>query len=243
MNDEALSLSSLRVPPRRGFTLIELLVVIAVIAILIALLFPVAGRMFENAKLAQCQGNLRQIGIGMNGFIADNGGKYPLARSYTERGTGWEGPFWSDRIEPYTESESAEHLKHQGRTGESIFYCPSFPRHHGISDYGVNPRVILHPNHEDKEDSRGLPAVRVQRPAGTVLAVDSGRLWQDTGELIGGWSLPNGWIVNPPEDPLTTNGPQPVHNGQLNVLFCDGRVESMSYPQLLDLHPEAFEVD
>ena len=47
--------------PRRGFTLIELLTVIAIIAILVALLFPVFNAARESARKSQCISNLHQI--------------------------------------------------------------------------------------------------------------------------------------------------------------------------------------
>jgi prepilin-type N-terminal cleavage/methylation domain-containing protein/prepilin-type processing-associated H-X9-DG protein len=62
---------------REGFTLIELLVVIAIIAILAALLFPVFNIARNKAHAAQCQSNLKQIGLAIAMYSSDYDDRFP----------------------------------------------------------------------------------------------------------------------------------------------------------------------
>lgn len=57
---------------KRAFSLIELLVCCAVIALLIGLLLPAAGRARNTAQSLQCLSNVRQLGTGWNLYAHDH---------------------------------------------------------------------------------------------------------------------------------------------------------------------------
>ncbi len=106
----------------RGFSLVELIVVIGLIGLLTALLLPALASSREQAKMIQCQSNLRQIGQAL----------FEYANVYKGSLPSWSGwNVYPDGSSPEDEAGLAwteELALTFGQKPDSAIYnCPSFP--------------------------------------------------------------------------------------------------------------------
>lgn len=68
----------------RGMGLLQLIVVVSIVAILMALLFPILGTAREEGRLVKCTSHLRRIYIASIAFAYDHDGKLPPALGRAE---------------------------------------------------------------------------------------------------------------------------------------------------------------
>lgn len=168
---------------RRAFTLIELLVVIAIIAILAAILFPVFAQAKAAAKKTAALSNVKQMGVGLQMYNADNDDGYPTWSDYqgvysNRNGTMTGIPipadtvanYWDAHLNPYVKSGDPASGNYGG-----LWHSPSATRNEKSRSYGMGYYFTYAKDSASPWYFRWLNANQIAYPAGLVFAGDSDR--------------------------------------------------------------------
>jgi prepilin-type processing-associated H-X9-DG protein len=204
-----------------GFTLVELLVTITIIITLAALSLMGFSKIREGSRRAMSLGQLRQLGIGMTTFAAENNGYLPMSR----RG----GTYWPTLIHPYLSSEvflrpGSKNLPASPSQPEGYFGGVSALTATGlpirwnyiINGGGANLPFYEAPGSEGNSDNaRGYARsyASLQQPEKTVFMAEGKE---------GNWWFNNAGAI--------TNSPRIYRwkNGTSNVLFGDGSTRNLN---------------
>lgn len=214
-----------------GFTLLELLVVVATIAILVALLLPVISRAKGKAQRIECISNLHQLGIGLQNFVAENHAYPSLIGPTNSINPG----FWASQLESGGFGDS-------GQITNFIFHgiwrCPSAPammdvpnENEEFCSYGYNVYGVAWPGNATNALGLhggfaagatlipGYPGFAPVRESEVVAPADMMAIGDS---IVGGLVFERIGLGY-----LNKNGrAMRRHQGRVNILFCDGHVES-----------------
>lgn len=209
----------------------ELLVVIAVIAVLIALLLPALSRAKAKAQNMRCVGNLHQLGIGLQTFLANNHGYISW---YAKAGEDYPGT-WINQMELYGLGiyKPATNFFNVG-----VWRCPSAQFGAWLKGLSTDAEAAYYAYNSfglgnNRTNSLGLSGHFLSDSDVYVPVRESEVIVPSDMMAIGDSFAGDVGLMRENLDYLKGEGNTVArHQGRANVVFCDGHVESPTLQSL-----------
>ncbi|HWL53720.1 MAG TPA: H-X9-DG-CTERM domain-containing protein [Chthoniobacteraceae bacterium] len=208
----------------RAFSLTELLVVIALLLVLAVIAIPASRQATLISRRSRCAGNLREIGALMFLYLNDHQGVFPpgATAKYKPDGERSGTDYWTTYL-----------IRNAALKDLRCFICPSVDKTkvqpdllknrggHGYTSYAYN-RYGVGNGVSDKHRPARLS--KIDEPGKLLMLFD----YETPTQPYVGWYLAARSQAQEDWDFYADR-----HGGRVNVLFCDGHVESLNREQML----------
>lgn len=194
----------------------ELLVVVALIGILATLVVPSINRMMESSMRSKSSSNLRQLHNYVMSYVADNNGDLPPAWNQTQH---WLTEFQKAGYLPKLPSGNTKGLWLKA----DVLACPAMRKRDGkanelsATSYAMNSNIGRPAATASNPNINLWKITQTTQPSKTFLLLSG----VYTGEL---WSSVHYHATTEIRPPYK-NDPA-LNNGELDILYLDGHVQS-----------------